>query len=370
MWFKNLFRKKYSTGCIPDLPDDRDFIIESVLEADIELPDNYIVPKYREWFDDNFNVIPSKVQIKNQNGFGSCVSQATSRQKEGQEGVELSARFLHVYCKENDGIPSSEGTYLRTAQQGIIDVGDCEEILHLERHDISFSDYIKKDLVTAEAFQNATEHKSKSYLSVNGFDKIRQTMYQHETAVVEACTWYDNDNNMSSSNYRMQDASGKNVGGHAFCIIGWKKVGTEYYLIIANSWGNGWGDSGLFYTSEHIANTRLFNGWITIDMGKDLAKILQEYGNKVVKTIDGLEIHLISGGKKRLFSDEFIFWSNGYDFKDVVIINDEDLDLIPNGLPMLFVYDATYTTEQLKRITALFVENRDKALEFFSKYFK
>lgn len=301
----------------------------------------------------------------------NCVSQSTTRQKEGQEGVELSARDLHIYCKANDGIPHTQGTYLRTAQQGLVDRGVCEEVLYPEIHkpDITFEQYIDANLISLEAANNRLEHKAKSYFSVKGFDKIRQSLYQYKVSVSTGSLWYEGDNNMKPD-FKMKVATGKNVGGHAFCIIGWKKIGTEIYLIAVNSWGQGWGNEGLFYIKSSIANLRLFDSWITIDIERNLAEILLEFNNKTVKTKSGKNIHFISGGKKRLFSDEFIFWSNGHDFKDVVIINNEDLDLIPIGEPMSFVYDATYTTEQLKRFTALFAENHTKAVELFDKYFK
>lgn len=372
MWFKNLFNKrKYTTGCIPDLPDERDFVVESILETEVILPDNYVVPYYRHWFDSNFNVIPSEVQIKFQNGFGSCVNQATSRQKESQEGMELSARDLHIYCKAHDNLSYTEGTFLRTAQNGLVDVGIAEEKLYPEVHkpEITFEQYIDESLVPENVRYNRELHKSESYFSVNGFDKIRDTLYQRGVPVVTSSTWYKGDNNMSPD-YIMKMPSGKNVGGHAFCVIGWKTVNGIVYLIVVNSWGNGWGDNGLFYIDEPIASTRLNSGWVTVDIEKDLAKILQKYSNKIVKEINKSNIYLINSGKKQLFPDEFIFWSNGYDFNNVVIIDKEDLDLIPIGEPIAFNYDATYTTKQLKNFVGYLVDNKTLATKFFNKYFK
>ena len=329
MWFKNLFRKKYTTGCIPDLPDDRDFIVSNILEEGIELPDNFIVPYYRDWFDNNFNVISDKVQIKFQDGLGTCVSQSTTRQKEAQEKIELSARDLHVYCKAHDGLSYTEGTYLRVAQQGLVKVGVCEEKLYPEVHrpDVTFKEYIDESLVPENARYNRLQHKSKSYFTVNGFNEIRNTLYQTSFPVNTSSNWYKGDNNMSPD-FKMKAPSGKNVGGHAYCIIGWKKINSVIHLIIVNSWGNGWGDNGLFYIDDMITTTRLNNGFVTVDIENDLAKILQKYGNKIVKTIDSSNVYLISGGKKKLFPDEFTFWSNGYNFNELLIIDKEDLDCL------------------------------------------
>merc|ERR1711974_280195 len=36
------------------------------------------------------------------------------------------------------------------------------------------------------------------------------------------------------------------MGGHAVKIVGWGKQVSEFYWIVQNSWGPGWGESGYF----------------------------------------------------------------------------------------------------------------------------
>lgn len=36
------------------------------------------------------------------------------------------------------------------------------------------------------------------------------------------------------------------MGGHAVKIIGWGKKEEDEYWLIANSWGNNWGEDGFF----------------------------------------------------------------------------------------------------------------------------
>lgn len=55
----------------------------------------------------------------------------------------------------------------------------------------------------------------------------------------------------------------KLLGGHAVLIVGYKKMGNQYYFIIQNSWGEDVGDNGFFYIP--FDNNIIFETWFAMD---------------------------------------------------------------------------------------------------------
>lgn len=51
----------------------------------------------------------------------------------------------------------------------------------------------------------------------------------------------------------------------------------------------------------------------------------------LVKSYSGSEVYLLENGEKRHFSSESVFWSYNYDFDDVAIVSDEELDCYSTG---------------------------------------
>ena len=45
----------------------------------------------------------------------------------GDISSDLSEQFLYWYCKENDGIPHSSGTFIDVAIKGLVTTGVCKE---------------------------------------------------------------------------------------------------------------------------------------------------------------------------------------------------------------------------------------------------
>ena len=52
------------------------------------------------------------------------------------------------------------------------------------------------------------------------------------------------------------------LGGHALALIGWRIINGKLYWVVANSWGEGWGDSGYCYLSM---NYPIWEAWMVIE---------------------------------------------------------------------------------------------------------
>ncbi len=242
-------------GALKDPKDNRDFRIASI-QAPIDLPSEFI--------------LEDKFPVKNQNGYGSCTSQATAGHKQHQEKVEVSARYLYAQCKAVDNL-SEQGTYTRLNFKFLCDKGVPEEKLFSEEHE-SYEKYIDLNLISKEAEDNASTHKSQSYwrVGVVNPDEIKQTIYQQKIPVVLTVPWYPNYNKPDENGY-LPEPEGEGEG-HALECLGWK----DGWYRVKNSWGFGWGDGGFCWFREDYPK---WDAW----MSKDYDKILpvdERYGQK------------------------------------------------------------------------------------------
>ncbi len=67
----------------------------------------------------------------------------------------------------------------------------------------------------------------------------------------------------------------------------------------------------------------------------------------LVKVPNNPNVYLVDGGQARHIEDETVFWSHGYDFADMALISDEELDCLGEGAPVdeEGVVDAGYMEE-------------------------
>lgn len=250
----------YGLGAIKDKKDRRDYCVEDILGAAVELPNEYSVAEIDE--------------IDNQHHIPDCVARATTKAKEPQECIDLSARDLYSRCKESDG-NLDWGTSFRTAQMAMQDWGVAEERLVKSDTDLSVLDYITVSR-NLKIIENAAEHKNSSYYSIGKklkqndyFEDVRQAMFQFKARAVSGCQWFTSYNKLSAP-FIIDKPFGYLQGGHAWYINGWKQHNGETVLVAVNSFGDGWGDKGKFYIRKDWFNKHAYFGWINIDLPKKL----------------------------------------------------------------------------------------------------
>lgn len=323
--------------------------ILSVAEGD--LPENYVVPAYRDLFDAGFRPVPAKLAefIRNQNGIPSCVGHATANQKGAQEGVRMSPRDIYRLAKLIDGFgdPLSWGTTLSAAQDAMVEPGTASEDLVPDLPHASRAQYVSQDDVSDAVRADRKTHKALKNYFVPRTD-FRRTLFQTGFPVVTSCGWHESDDAIGASGI-MGMPTGAYRGGHAFACIGWRTLSSGVALIMVNHFGSGWGDNGLFYVPFADAFNRLTSGYVSVDIDAKLAELLMTWNERNVKSPDSPKVYRIQYGVKRQYENEIVFFAFGQLFStDVWEITSADLAAIPEGRAM-DISDAPFRTRELVR---------------------
>jgi hypothetical protein len=220
---------KISLGLIPSPRDERDYLLTSFLPPlEGGLPEEWLW--WQTW----------QTPVKYQAGLGSCVSFASGGQKEVYDYKELgnildlSEQFLHGKCKETDGMPNVNGTYIRAAMDVLKDFGICEESYFPYE-----ALYPPKGSPKEGYLENAAKYKILTYASV-GITKeaLKQALYQNGPVVV-GINVHDSFVATGTDGI-VQFPSGRLQGGHAILVVGYNKLG----LVCKNSWSTRWGKNG------------------------------------------------------------------------------------------------------------------------------
>lgn len=324
-------------------PDDVTPSAELFLGA-VELPESYIVPAWRDCFDDDFNPIPEKIRarIMDQGRQPSCVGHGTSVQKSAQEGVLISPRDIYRQAKRIDGDPDGWGTTLAAAQDVLVATGAAEHSLVDPNPNVSSLVYLADDY-SDEVKENRKAHRGTKPFRVPR-TMMRQAMLEYGVPVVTSLMWYPEDNRIGRDGVMMMPSS-MNGLGHCVSSIGWTgRLGT----VMVNSFGQDWGADGLFYVKGDVIN-RFGNAYITLDIEHDLALIIAKYEGKDVKVAAKSDHYRIQDGKRRKYPDEITWWAHGRLFGiETFEIGQDELDALPEGDDMS-VTEAPFATRELVR---------------------
>lgn len=340
-------------GCILE-PEPAGMASIGPLLAAAELPEQYIVPSWRDCFTDGFEAIPEKVRplILNQGQIDSCVGHATSVQKSAQEGVVISPRDIFRLAKRLDGYPlTSFGTTLSAAQDALKEPGAAEDLLVPRNPSMGRDAYLSLSDVTPAVENNRAKHKAEQPYFVPRH-RIRETLISYGFPIVTSSAWYPEDNVIGMDGM-MKLPTSPSWLGHAFTCIGWvlRTVGDKRLpcLVMVNSWGPDWGHHGLFFIPLDGTENRLSNSHISVDIEPSLAVILAQYNGRNVRVVGRPDHWKIEGGKRRMYSDELVWWAHGNLFGiDVYEISPQDIEVVPLGMPMT-VEEAPFATRELVR---------------------
>ena len=64
-------------------------------------------------------------------------------------------------------------------------------------------------------------------------------------------------------------------------------------------------------------------------------KLTISYNNRLVKSNNGAAVYLVANGKKLPFIDQIAFIKHGFNFSQIKIISENDLNSLPTGLPII-----------------------------------
>lgn len=184
--------------------------------------------------------------------FGTCNAIEFQRKAKGLviPAGGFSKAWLYARCKQLDGIPGEDGTFVKTALWVALNEGLCPDYL------LPTVEWLDKDelpQLTPEMAEAASKYK------IKGFSKLVDNMgyaslYQTKQAIasggmviiaslVEMDNWMDNDS-------LILVPKGEILGGHCTFKGGYDdaKQVSQYvgFNRGINSWGSGWGDNGRY----------------------------------------------------------------------------------------------------------------------------
>ncbi len=259
--------------------DERDYIYKSIIKLQ-ELPSKY---------DREIECSP----IRDQSEYGFCYAFTGAAMKEQQEWKEwpnikpiLSPLFLAKYCKDIDGVPDTEGSYLRVVMEVLSNIGICNESNYLYN---SYVRFLKFPEVSTKLLQEASKYKIKSYARCDSLEEVKNAIYNNGLIIggVLVC-----DNFTTPENGFVDNPEGSILGLHAINIVGWDdnlkytyKNGKtrKGFLKCRNSWGIEYGNNGYFYLPYDFYYGKsdtfeyFFETWSSIDNIENIPEPAKQY---------------------------------------------------------------------------------------------
>lgn len=323
--------KKLPGGLLPTPPDDRDF------QTGIFGWFGY-TPKKK------VHAIKT-LSVKDQGNFNTCQWCACTVQKEVDEGVILSVRFL-VAAGRFMGLVSGNGfSDLRSGQKVLQKIGILEAGIIPE----NISDWSKYSDLNIELFTDrAAKHKISSFWFATTRDDLIKLL-EEGRIILSGLKWFSGYNRGGgfSLPWLIYSVIGYLIGGHAFVIKGFAHdflsvknerlvvgKGGRLVYICQNSFSQKWGATfvtddgvrheGCFFVDADFMDMNNY-GYITNldDIDKSLGKLLNNYDGKSVQAKGKRAIFHIQGGKKKLYPNWETFLAWGGNERGFVILDDE-----------------------------------------------
>jgi hypothetical protein len=208
-------------GVIPSPPDPRDWLYSKVASP-ISLP-----KKHRC----DITLLP----VRDQGNKGTCVGQAGANTdevfqfKERGKAERLSSLYLYSMCKQLDGYPDIEGTFLRTLMKVLTKYGTPAESCMPY-----YTDWDKPPKPNLALHCLARMNRLKSYAKVQTEQELKQALVEQgpvPIAMMLTTSFFNARNGVVP-----KEAEGALLGGHAMTLIGYDDEARLYEAI--GSWGN------------------------------------------------------------------------------------------------------------------------------------
>jgi len=245
---------KHPFGLWPSWPDPRDFSFRVFAGAEPLPP--------------AFSRKEEMPPVRNQGKLGTCVAHSVWAIKEWQERQQrdnpkggLSPRFIYQMAKQADNIPAVPGTYPRVALKVAQDYGDCpERLLPYE----GLASDVNLPPPPEAAIRAAEPYKISIYTQLHTLDELKRAIVEQGPVLVGVMVA---ESFLDAKSY-IPPPGGKLLGGHAITLCGYDdniKCGPYTgAVLIMNSWGTGWGQSG-FSWIPYAAWVKPW--WIDRDIG-------------------------------------------------------------------------------------------------------
>jgi hypothetical protein len=221
--------EEHGLGCIPSPYDENDYPISrlyALVGAPPPPPPDYMVPG-------------EPGPILNQGSTPQCVAYSTAGVKQYEDKLDQGQWFNfneNLFFSRIGG--GSNGAFLRDAMAQLLKVG-----------------------YPVVSIDDSAQHRIDAYYAVPVSLGEVQAALMAFGPLVFGVDWPNSWFHPVKGVLPQPDYS---AGGHAIKVIGWRTVNGQVQLILANSWGTGYGDAGRCYMPSPYLN-RVFEVWKTVD---------------------------------------------------------------------------------------------------------
>lgn len=201
--------------------------------------------------------------VTNQGDFPHCVAHSAATIKMHQEFKEhkkyysFDTEWLYALCKQQDGIPDQDGTFIRAALDIVQTTG---YLAKAERY------RLKED----------THFKIEKYVRLTSIQQIKEAVY-HVGPVIFGIMIDEGIYTPDKSGI-IPEPNNITLGGHAMVIVGWddrkKCDNSQGAFLVKNSWGDEYGKKGyIWYPYSHFNHYAGWDAWRVVDMNDLLIPI-------------------------------------------------------------------------------------------------